>query len=72
MGYEPVSTPDAEEALRLIRMGRCRVVFASTHLETPDPFDFLDRALLNFSSANKRGRTASPPFALSTPSFQTL
>src|SRR5437660_3308046 len=45
MGYEPVSTPDAEEALRLIRMGRCRVVFASTHLETPDPFDFLDRAL---------------------------
>jgi len=22
MGYEPVSTPDAEEALRLIRMGR--------------------------------------------------
>ena len=45
MGYEPVSTPDAEEALRLIRMGRCRVVFASTHLEHPDPFDFLDRAL---------------------------
>jgi len=45
MGYEPVSTPDAEEALRLIRMGRCRVVFASIHLENPDPFDFLDRAL---------------------------
>src|SRR6202045_840928 len=45
MGYEPVSTADAEEALRLIRMGRCRIVFASTHLETPDPFDFLDRAL---------------------------
>ena len=45
MGYEPVSTPDAEEALRLIRMGRCRVVFASTHLENPDPFDFLDGAL---------------------------
>src|SRR6202045_591831 len=45
MGYEPVSTADAEEALRLIRMGRCRIVFASTHLETPDPFDFLARAL---------------------------
>jgi DNA-binding NtrC family response regulator len=45
MGYEPVSTADAEEALRLVRMGRCRVVFASTHLENPDPFDFLDRAL---------------------------
>src|SRR6266403_1045600 len=45
MGYEPVTTDDAEEALRLIRMGRCRLVFASTHLENPDPFDFLDRAL---------------------------
>src|SRR3984957_2007879 len=45
MGYEPVLTPDAEEALRLIRMGRCRVVFASTHLDNPAPFDFLDRAL---------------------------
>src|SRR5260370_816198 len=45
MGYEPVSTADAEEALRLIRMGRCRVIFASIHLENPDPFDFLDRAL---------------------------
>ena len=40
MGYEPVSTADAEEALRLIRMGRCRVVFASTHLENPDPLIF--------------------------------
>ena len=45
MGYEAVSTADPEEALRLIRMGRCRVVFAGTHLESPDPFDFLDRAL---------------------------
>src|SRR6202045_4746553 len=45
MGYESVTTADAEEALRQVRTGRCRVVFASTHLETPDPFDFLDRAL---------------------------
>jgi len=38
-------TGDPEEALRLIRQGRCRLVFASIHLETPEPFDFLDRAL---------------------------
>src|SRR5271170_838597 len=45
MGYEPMPTGDPEEALRLIRQGRCRLVFASIHLETPEPFDFLDRAL---------------------------
>src|SRR6201987_184724 len=45
MGDEPVSTQDAEEALRLIRMGRCPGVFAGIHLENPDPFDFLHRAL---------------------------
>jgi DNA-binding NtrC family response regulator len=27
MSYEPVCTSDAEEALRLIRLGRCRLVF---------------------------------------------
>jgi len=45
MGYEAVPTADAEEALRLVRTGRCRVVFAGIHLDNPDPFDFLDRAL---------------------------
>ena len=45
MDYEPVSTSDPDEALRLIRMGRCRLVMASVHLESPEPFDFLDRAL---------------------------
>ena len=45
MGYEPVSTSDAEEALRLIRLGRCRLVFASIHLEVNDPYEFLARAL---------------------------
>jgi DNA-binding NtrC family response regulator len=45
MGYEPVPTGDPEEALRLIRLGRCRLVLAGVHLDSPDPYDFLDRAL---------------------------
>lgn len=45
MVYEPVSTSDPEEALRLIRLGRCRLVFATVHLDTQDPYDFLSRAL---------------------------
>lgn len=45
MGYEPVSTSDPEEALRLIRLGRCRLVFASVNLEAHDPYEFLARAL---------------------------
>jgi DNA-binding NtrC family response regulator len=45
MGYEPVCTSDPEEALRLIRLGRCRLVFASIHLNANDPYEFLARAL---------------------------
>jgi DNA-binding NtrC family response regulator len=45
MGYEPVPTGDSEQALRLIRSGRCRLVLASLHLQNTDPYDFLDRAL---------------------------
>lgn len=45
MGYEPICTGDAEEALRLIRLGRCRLVLVSVHLESQEPFSFLDRAL---------------------------
>jgi DNA-binding NtrC family response regulator len=45
MGYEPVPTGDPEEALRLIRLGRCRLVLARVHLDSPEPYAFLDRAL---------------------------
>lgn len=45
IGYEPVSTSEPEEALCLIRLGRCRLVFASIHLDARDPYDFLSRAL---------------------------
>jgi DNA-binding NtrC family response regulator len=44
MGYEAVSTGDPEETLRLIRLGRCRLVFASVHLDRHDPYEFLSRA----------------------------
>ena len=45
MGYGPVCTSDSEEALRLIRLGRCRLVFASIHLDVHDAYEFLSRAL---------------------------
>jgi hypothetical protein len=31
MGYQPVPTGDAEEALRLIRLGRCRLILPCIH-----------------------------------------
>ena len=34
MGYEPVCTSDPEEALRLILLGRCRLVFAFIWIPT--------------------------------------
>lgn len=44
-GYEPVCTPDPEEALRLVRGGRCRLVLADVHMPGVDGYEFLDRAL---------------------------
>ena len=41
MGYEPLPTGDPEEALRLIRLGRCRLVLASSTSDSPEPYDFL-------------------------------
>ena len=40
MGYEALPTGDAEEALRLIRFGRCRLVLASVHLDAQIPTTF--------------------------------
>ena len=45
MGYEPIPTGDPEEALRLIRLGRCRLILVGLHLDAPEPYAFLDRAL---------------------------
>jgi len=45
MGYEAIATSDPEEALRLIRVGRCRLVLAGLHMQDARGYDFLDRAL---------------------------
>src|SRR5271154_3454603 len=45
MGYEAIPTADAEEALRLVRSGRCRLVLADVHMPGIDGYEFLDRAL---------------------------
>lgn len=45
MGYEPLSTSEPDEALRFIRQGRCRLIFANIHAESADAFDFIERAL---------------------------
>jgi DNA-binding NtrC family response regulator len=44
-GYEAIPTADPEEALRLVRAGRCRLVLADVHLPGMDGYAFLDRAL---------------------------
>jgi two-component system, NtrC family, response regulator HydG len=45
MGYEAIATADPEEALRLVRSERCRLVLADAHLAGMDDYEFLDRAL---------------------------
>jgi DNA-binding NtrC family response regulator len=44
-GYEAIRTADPEEALRLVRAGRCRLVLADVHLPGMDGYEFLDQAL---------------------------
>ena len=45
MGYDSVSTSNPEEALKLVRYGRCRLVLADVHMPAMDGYEFLDRAL---------------------------
>jgi DNA-binding NtrC family response regulator len=45
MGYEPIATADPDQALRLVRSGRCRLVLADVQMPGMDGYEFLDRAL---------------------------
>jgi DNA-binding NtrC family response regulator len=45
MGYDPIPTPDPEEALKMVRYGRCRLVLADLHMPGVNGYEFLDRAL---------------------------
>jgi len=45
MGYEAITTSDPEEALSLVRAGRCRLVLADVKMPGMNGYEFLDRAL---------------------------
>src|SRR5277367_617512 len=45
MGYDAVTTSDPEEALGLVRSGRCRLVLADVNMPGMNGYEFLDRAL---------------------------
>ena len=45
MGYEAITTSDPEEALSLVRSGRCRLVLADVKMPGMNGYEFLDRAL---------------------------
>lgn len=45
MGYEAIPTADPEEALKLIKRGRCRLALVDVHMPVLDGYEFLGQAL---------------------------
>ncbi len=45
MGYESIATSDPEEALKLVKRGRCRLALVDVRMPKMDGHEFLDRAL---------------------------
>jgi DNA-binding NtrC family response regulator len=45
MGYEAITTSEPEEAVRLVRTGRCRLVLADVKMPALNGYEFLDQAL---------------------------
>jgi DNA-binding NtrC family response regulator len=45
LGYDAIATSDAEEALQLVRAGRCRMVLADMHVPGMEGYEFLDRVM---------------------------
>ena len=47
MGYEPIPTSDPEEALQLVKRGRCRLVLVDLQMPGMNGYEFLERAARN-------------------------
>jgi two-component system response regulator HydG len=45
MGYAPIATRDPNEALALVKYGRCRLVLVAAHMPEMSGYEFLDQAL---------------------------
>lgn len=45
MGYEAIPTANPEEALKLIKRGRCRLALVDVHMPAMDGYEFLRQAL---------------------------